>query len=108
MLSQQTASAAPHRARRFRCRTAEFVEASVAAAPLGRSRDAGSGASGRIPDMAWDFSTEPEFQKKLDWVEEFCREEVEPLEYVFPYAVRSPDPHVKAYVRSLQQHIKDQ
>jgi alkylation response protein AidB-like acyl-CoA dehydrogenase len=58
--------------------------------------------------MAWDFSTEPEFQKKLDWVEEFCREEVEPLEYVFPYAVRSPDPHVKAYVRGLQQQIKDQ
>src|SRR5215475_12762645 len=58
--------------------------------------------------MAWDFSTEPEFQKKLDWVEEFCREEVEPLEYVFPYAVRSPDPRVKAYVRSLQQQVKDQ
>ena len=48
--------------------------------------------------MAWDFSTEPEFQKKLDWVDEFCREEVEPLEYVFPYAVRSPDPEVKALV----------
>ena len=58
--------------------------------------------------MAWDFSTEPEFQKKLDWVEEFCKEEVEPLEYVFPYAVRSPDPHVKAYVRGLQQQVKDQ
>ena len=35
--------------------------------------------------MAWDFSTDPQFQKKLDWVEDFCREEVEPLEYVFPY-----------------------
>ena len=46
--------------------------------------------------MAWDFSTEPEFQKKLDWVDEFCREQIEPLEYVFPYAVRSPDPVVKA------------
>ena len=49
--------------------------------------------------MAWDFSTEPEFQKKLDWVEQFCREEVEPLDYVFPYAVRSTDPMVKALVR---------
>src|SRR5687768_1371665 len=58
--------------------------------------------------MAWDFSTEPEFQKKLDWVDEFCREEVEPLEYVFPYAVRSPDPEIKALVRSLQQQVKDQ
>ena len=58
--------------------------------------------------MAWDFSTDPEFQKKLDWVDEFCREEVEPLDYVFPYAVRSPDPVVKAYVRTLQQQVKDQ
>ena len=56
--------------------------------------------------MAWDFSTEPEFQKKLDWVEEFCREEIEPLEYVFPYAVRSKDPKVKAIVRGLQDEIK--
>ncbi|MDT5096264.1 MAG: acyl-CoA dehydrogenase, partial [Mycobacterium sp.] len=58
--------------------------------------------------MAWDFSTDPDFQKKLDWVEEFCKEEVEPLEFVFPYAVRSPDPRVKAYVRGLQQQIKGQ
>ena len=58
--------------------------------------------------MAWDFSTEPEFQKKLDWVEEFCREEVEPLHYVFPYAIRSPEPKVRALVRGLQQQVKDQ
>jgi len=58
--------------------------------------------------MAWDFSTDPEFQEKLDWVEWFCREKVEPLEYVFPYAVRSADPVVKAYVRELQQEVKDQ
>ena len=42
--------------------------------------------------MAWEFSTEPEFQAKLDWVEQFCRERIEPMEYVFPYAVRSKDP----------------
>lgn len=58
--------------------------------------------------MAWDFSTDPEFQQKLDWVKRFCKEKVEPLDYVFPYAVRSPDPVVKAYVRELQQEIKDQ
>ena len=58
--------------------------------------------------MAWDFSTEPEFQKKLDWVEEFCREEVEPLEYVFPYAVRSKDPKIRALVKGLQDQVKDQ
>jgi acyl-CoA dehydrogenase len=58
--------------------------------------------------MAWDFSTEPEFQQKLDWVDQFCKEKVEPLDYVFPYAVRSPDPVVKAYVRELQQEVRDQ
>ncbi len=58
--------------------------------------------------MAWDFSTDPEFQEKLDWVEQFCKEKVEPLDYVLPYAIRSPDPVVKAYVRSLQQEVKDQ
>src|SRR5215813_13038836 len=58
--------------------------------------------------MAWDFSTEPEFQKKLDWVEEFCREEVEPLDYVFPYAIRSKDPKIKALVKGLQDQIKAQ
>src|SRR5213596_2742270 len=58
--------------------------------------------------MAWDFSTDPEFQTKLDWVERFCQEKVEPLDYVFPHAVRWPDPVVKGYVRELQQEVKDQ
>jgi acyl-CoA dehydrogenase len=30
--------------------------------------------------MAWDFSTEPEFQQKLDWMRDFVREEIWPLE----------------------------
>ncbi len=30
--------------------------------------------------MAWDFETDPEFQEKLDWADEFVREEVEPLD----------------------------
>jgi acyl-CoA dehydrogenase len=30
--------------------------------------------------MAWDFSTEPEFQRQLDWMHEFVREHVWPLE----------------------------
>ena len=56
----------------------------------------------------WDFSTEPEFQAKLDWVEEFCREEVEPLELVFPFAVRMRDPKMQALVNPLRQKVKDQ
>jgi acyl-CoA dehydrogenase len=30
--------------------------------------------------MAWDFSTEPEFQEKLDWMREVVRERIWPLE----------------------------
>jgi acyl-CoA dehydrogenase len=30
--------------------------------------------------MAWDFSTEPEFDAKLDWMRAFVREEIMPLE----------------------------
>ena len=33
--------------------------------------------------MAWDFSTEPEFQEQLDWMRAFVREEVWPVETVF-------------------------
>ena len=32
--------------------------------------------------MAWDFSTEPEFQEQLDWMREFVREEIWPIETV--------------------------
>ena len=31
----------------------------------------------------WDFSTEPEFQAQLDWMDDFVREEVEPLDELF-------------------------
>jgi acyl-CoA dehydrogenase len=33
--------------------------------------------------MAWDFSTEPEFQEQLDWMRTFVREEIWPIETVF-------------------------
>ena len=58
--------------------------------------------------MGWDFSTEPDFQKKLDWVEAFCRDEGEPLDLIFPYAVRSKDPKIKALVKPLQDQVKAQ
>jgi acyl-CoA dehydrogenase len=58
--------------------------------------------------MAWDFSTEPEFQEKLDWVAKFCETEIEPLDLVFPQAVRSRDPKIKALVKPLQDQVKEQ
>ncbi|MCH7547980.1 MAG: acyl-CoA/acyl-ACP dehydrogenase, partial [Candidatus Krumholzibacteriota bacterium] len=32
--------------------------------------------------MAWDFETEPEFEDKLEWMREFVRDEIIPLEEV--------------------------
>jgi acyl-CoA dehydrogenase len=57
--------------------------------------------------VAWDFSTEPQFQEQLDWVEEFCRTEVEPLELVFPGAAYSRHPKAKALADPLKQQVKD-
>ena len=32
--------------------------------------------------MSWDFSTEPEFRKKLEWMRDYVREEIMPLETI--------------------------
>jgi acyl-CoA dehydrogenase len=60
--------------------------------------------------VAWDFSTDAEFQEKLDWVATFCKEEIEPLELVFPWAIRlrGRDPKMAALIDPLQRQIKDQ
>ena len=33
--------------------------------------------------MSWDFSTDPEFQAQLDWMHDFVREEIWPLETIW-------------------------
>ncbi|OHV06791.1 acyl-CoA dehydrogenase family protein [Mycobacterium talmoniae] len=56
----------------------------------------------------WDFETEPDYQRKLDWVEEFMRAEVDPLDLVAldPYDRANPD--TVAVLRPLQQRVKEQ
>ena len=61
----------------------------------------------RGESVAWDFSTKPEFQEQLDWVEEFCRTEIEPLDLVFPGAAWSRNPKAKALADPLKQQVKD-
>jgi acyl-CoA dehydrogenase len=57
--------------------------------------------------MAWDFTTEPEFQKKLDWVASFVAEEVRPLKLILgsPYDVW--DEKRNAIVRPLQEQVRE-
>jgi acyl-CoA dehydrogenase len=57
--------------------------------------------------MVWGFETEPEFQAQLDWVDEFCRTEIEPLDLVFPGAAWSRHPRARALVDPLKQQVKD-
>lgn len=56
--------------------------------------------------MAWDFETDPEFQKKLDWIEEFMRDEVEPLSHL-GMAVFSSEGRRK-FIKPLQEKVKEQ
>jgi acyl-CoA dehydrogenase len=72
---------------------------------LGRVRERAN--QGLEDAVAWDFSTEPEFQEQLDWVEEFCCTEVEPLDLVFPGAAYSRDPKARALADPLKQQVKD-
>ncbi|HTR69726.1 MAG TPA: acyl-CoA dehydrogenase family protein [Mycobacteriales bacterium] len=34
--------------------------------------------------MSWDFETDPDYQRELDWAEEFVTEQVEPLDLIWP------------------------
>ncbi|WP_293677326.1 acyl-CoA dehydrogenase family protein [uncultured Phenylobacterium sp.] len=56
--------------------------------------------------MAWDFETDPEFQKKLDWIEDFMREEVEPLSHLGMAAYTTLGR--EKFIKPLQQKVKDQ
>ena len=58
--------------------------------------------------MAWDFETEPEFQEKLDWVETFVREEIEPLDLVLGNPYDKSDTKALDIVRPLQQQVREQ
>src|SRR3954469_25033325 len=59
--------------------------------------------------MAWDFETDPEFQAKLDWADEFVREEVEPLDLLWPDRVFTPlDDRLRKIVDPLKQEVRRQ
>ena len=58
--------------------------------------------------MAWDFETDPDFQAKLDWADAFVREEVEPLDDVWPGLQFTPlDDRRRAAVDPLKQQARD-
>ena len=58
--------------------------------------------------MGWDFETDAQYQEKLDWVEQFMREDVEPLDYVLGDPYDKTDEQALAAVRPLQDRVRAQ
>jgi acyl-CoA dehydrogenase len=57
--------------------------------------------------VAWDFETDPDFQRELDWIDTFVRDEVEPLDHVLGDTADKTDQLAASLVRPLQQQVKD-
>jgi len=57
--------------------------------------------------MSWDFETDPEFETSLQWMEEFVREEVAPLDHVLGYPHDVANPNNRKLVKPLQAKVKD-
>ena len=60
--------------------------------------------------MAINFEVEPEFQEKLDWIDEFVKNEVEPLDLYFRGRASPFDKQnetAQALVRPLQEQVRD-
>jgi acyl-CoA dehydrogenase len=59
--------------------------------------------------LGWEFSTDPEFQAKLDWVDAFVRAEVEPLDLLWGERTFHPlDDTLRKIVDPLKQQVRDQ
>ena len=57
--------------------------------------------------MTWGFETDPEYQRELDWVDAFVREEVEPLDHVISHAWNVDDPVRRRLVPPLQERVRE-
>src|SRR5580765_8004677 len=55
--------------------------------------------------MAWDFSTDPEFERQLEWMREFVREEVWPIEAIED---RLTQAELERIYAPLHQQVRDQ
>lgn len=59
--------------------------------------------------MGWDFETEPEYQAKLDWAEDFVRREVEPLEMLWGgLEFTPPDERLREIIDPLKEEVRRQ
>ena len=55
--------------------------------------------------MPWDFATDPDFDRKLEWMRSFVREEVWPIETVEDRLTQATLDRINA---PLQEAVKEQ
>lgn len=59
--------------------------------------------------MAWDFDTDPDYQRKLDWADAFVRDEVEPLDLIWPDLQFVPlDETRRKAIDPLKERVREQ
>ena len=59
--------------------------------------------------MSWDFETDPDYQEKLDWADRFVRDEVAPLDMVFPHQQFVPlDDGKRKIIDPLKDEVRRQ
>jgi acyl-CoA dehydrogenase len=58
--------------------------------------------------MGWEFETDAAYQAQLDWADEFVREEIEPLDLLWPGLQFTPlDPTLRSIVDPLKAQVRE-
>jgi acyl-CoA dehydrogenase len=57
--------------------------------------------------MAWDFETDPDFQRDLDWMSEFVAEEIEPVDMIIDHPNDFSDPNREKLIKPLQERVQE-
>jgi acyl-CoA dehydrogenase len=57
--------------------------------------------------MSWNFETDPEFAEELEWIDEFVREEVEPIDLLISDPWDVGDPLRNDLIVPLQRSVKE-
>jgi acyl-CoA dehydrogenase len=56
--------------------------------------------------MAWDFETDADFQRDLDWMDAFVRDELEPLDFIIKHPYDLKDPIRQELIPPLQKRVQ--
>jgi len=55
----------------------------------------------------WSFETDAEYQKELDWIDEFVRKRIEPLDFVVRAPYDTKDPIRNKIIKPLQKEVQE-